>query len=478
MNITLEDAIEKLTVDAESMGLEYFPINFEIVPVDVMLEVMSYGLQTRARHWSYGKSYEYQKISGEMGHSKVYEIVLNNDPSYAFLLDTNPLIANIMVAAHVIGHVHFFTNNYLFKKTDRKMVYQAAARAQRIEEYIEKYGIEKVEHIMNIGFSMDKHIDWHKGVHRKPYSPAKKTTKKKKKDEFADLKAKGKVSAKSVKKSSNDNRFPPHNESDLLWFFINYANIEPWQKDIFEIIREESFYFYPQFYTKIMNEGFASYIHAELMHRFDEISHEDHLEFCKIHERVVQPGGNKLNINPYFLGFSIFNDIKKRWDEKHEAGESDITGLQKIYEVVETEDDISFVKNYLTQELVDELQMFAYKRAYDKTRNEFIQIESTDRDDVAEHVVSNLYNYMSPEVYIEKASADGLEIVHKSPDNAILDEKHIRKVMEYIYEVWGGVINISTTDSNGEELHYTYDELGFSDLSTEDLKSPLFTGMD
>ena len=170
MNMTLDEAIEKITADAEELGLEYFPVNFEIVPIDVMLEVMSYGLPTRARHWSYGKSYEYQKISGEMGYSKVYEIVLNNDPSYAFLLDTNSLIANVMVAAHVIGHVHFFTNNYLFKQTDRKMVYQAAARAQRIEEYIEKYGIEKVEHFMNIAFSMDKHIDWHKGVHRGTYS--------------------------------------------------------------------------------------------------------------------------------------------------------------------------------------------------------------------------------------------------------------------------------------------------------------------
>tara|TARA_B100000131_G_scaffold320534_1_gene368899 strand:+ start:1408 stop:2835 length:1428 start_codon:yes stop_codon:yes gene_type:complete len=475
MNITLDEAIEKLTVDAEEIGLEYFPINFEIVPIDVMLEVMSYGLPTRARHWSYGKSYEYQKINGEMGFSKVYEIVLNNNPSYAFLLDTNPLIANVMVAAHVIGHVHFFTNNYLFKQTDRKMVYQAAARAQRIEEYIEKYGIEKVEHFMNIAFSMDKHIDWHKGVHRKPYSGPKRKFKKKAKREFDDLLSKDKESVKEVVENKG---FPPHKEWDLLWFFINYAPLESWQRDIFEIIREESFYFYPQFYTKIMNEGFASYIHAELMHRFDDIEPEDHLEFCKIHERVVQPGTNKLNINPYFLGFTIFNDIKKRWDKKYEDGESEIDGLQKIYKVVETEDDISFVKTYLTQELVDDLKMFAYKRAFDKSRNEFIQIESTDKDDVAEHVVSKLYNYMSPEVYIEKASSDGIELVHNSPDNETLDEKHLEKVMEYIYEIWGGIVNVSTKDVNGEEVNYTYDELGFSHISDDDLRSPLFTGMD
>jgi len=475
MNITLEEAIEKLTEDAESIGLEYFPVNFEVVPIDVMLEVMSYGLPTRARHWSYGKSYEYQKINGEMGFSKVYEIVLNNNPSYAFLLDTNPLIANVMVAAHVIGHVHFFTNNFLFKETDRKMVYQAAARAQRIEEYIEKYGIEKVEHFMNIAFSMDKHIDWHKGVHRPIYSGPKKIFKKNVRREFDDLLDKNKSGVKEV---TINEGFPPHKEWDLLWLFINYAPLEEWQRDIFEIIRKESFYFYPQFYTKIMNEGFASYIHAELMHRFDDISPEDHLEFCKIHERVVQPGTNKLNINPYFLGFTIFNDIKKRWDKKHEDGESEITGLQKIYKVVETEDDISFVKGYLTQELVDELKMFAYKRAFDKSRNEFIEIESTDADDVAESVISKLYNYMSPEVYIENASSDGIELVHSPSEGSTLDEKHLEKVMGYIYELWGGLVNISTKDVNGEEVNYTYDELGFSHITEDDLTSPLFTGMD
>ena len=40
-----------------------------------------------------------------MGRSKVYELVLNNDPSYAFLLDTNSDTANTMVksAPHLLA---------------------------------------------------------------------------------------------------------------------------------------------------------------------------------------------------------------------------------------------------------------------------------------------------------------------------------------------------------------------------------------
>ena len=148
MNSVLEERIKVLEAMADDMNLDPYPINYEVVSQETMLEIMSYGLPTRARHWSYGQSYEYQKMQGEMGLSKVYELVLNNNPSYAFLLDTNTNIANTMVAAHVIGHVHFFKHNYLFKQTDNKMVYHAAERAQRIDQYIQKYGIERVERVM------------------------------------------------------------------------------------------------------------------------------------------------------------------------------------------------------------------------------------------------------------------------------------------------------------------------------------------
>ena len=148
MNEKLKRYVVELEEKAKDMNLDWFSLNYELVPIEVMLEIMSYGLPTRARHWKYGQSYEYQKYSGEMGQSKVYELVLNNDPSYAFLLETNPDIANIMVSCHVVGHSHFFKNNYLFKQTDRKMVYKAAERAQRIDEYINQYGLKRVESII------------------------------------------------------------------------------------------------------------------------------------------------------------------------------------------------------------------------------------------------------------------------------------------------------------------------------------------
>lgn len=459
MNKVLSERIKILEKMAEDIKLDPYPINYEVVSQETMLEVISYGLPTRARHWSYGQSYDYQKMQGEMGFSKIYEVVLNNNPSYAFLLDTNSDIANTMVAAHVIGHVHFFKNNYLFKQTDNKMVYHAAERAQRIEEYIQKYGIDAVERVMDIGFALDKHIDWHKGISRKKYPRKKKYFKDVAKDEFSDLLDPKGLSKKMVVPK---NKFPPNPEKDILWFLINYSKqLESWQVDVLEIIREESYYFYPQYMTKIMNEGFASFIHAYLMSDLECINHGEHLDFCGIHEKVVQPGRNNLNINPYFLGFKIFTEIKEKWDALYDSGESDINGLEKIYRVVETEDDISFLRNYLTKELSEELKLFSYKNIQTPTGDRGIHVTGTNLDRVIESLTKDLYNYRAPLIAITGIEDGFLQLNHLSKEIGTLDAKHVEKVLEYVYEAWRSPVNLETVADDGEIINYTYDELGF-----------------
>jgi len=378
----------------------------------------------------------------------VYDIEVEED--HSFVID-NGMIAH---------NCHFFKNNYLFKKTDNKMVYHAAERAQRIEEYIQKYGIDAVERIMDIGFALDKHIDWHKGLRRSKYPRKKKYFKTVAKDEFSDLLDEKSMSKKMVVPK---NRFPPNPEKDILWFLINYSNsLESWQVDILEIIREETYYFYPQYMTKIMNEGFASFVHAYLMSDLECINHGEHLDFCGLHEKVVQPGRNSLNINPYFLGFKIFTDIKERWDRFHEEGTSSLTGLEKVYKVVETEDDISFIRNYLTKELAQELKLFSYKDIQTPGGDRGIHITGTDLNSVVESLTKDLYNYRAPLIAITGIEDGFLQLDHVSKNIGTLDVTHAEKVMEYIYEAWRSPLNLETIDDSGFIINYTYDELGFS----------------
>jgi stage V sporulation protein R len=283
-----ETRVAELEALARDQGLDFFPVSFEVVPQDMMTEVASYGLPTRARHWSYGKVYQHQHLYGTMGLSKIYEIVLNSDPGLAFLLDTNPDIANLLVAAHVFGHVDFFKNNVAFAGSNRNMVNDAVAHALRIDAYIERYGLEAVEHLMDIGFALDRHLDPHKGLQRQPY-PTRRLVEKVRPDQpYDDL---FEAPARSISYEVEGDKFPPHPERDLLWFLITYGRLEEWQRDVLQIIREESYYFYPQFNTKIMNEGWASYWHAELFHLYDGVRPGEMIEFARLHAGVVNSGG-------------------------------------------------------------------------------------------------------------------------------------------------------------------------------------------
>ena len=110
---------------------------------------------------------------------------------------------------------------------------------------------------------------------------------------------------------------PPHPERDLLWFVANYApEMESWERDIFLAVREESFYFYPVFATQIMNEGWASYWHARLLREADFVPQQAYLDAIKCHSDVVRPVAAEqqvaLNINPYHLGFAMWEKIVER----------------------------------------------------------------------------------------------------------------------------------------------------------------------
>ena len=452
-----EARVAELEALARQQGLDFFPTSFEVVPHDIMTEIAAYGLPTRARHWSYGKVYQSQHLYGTMGLSKIYEIVLNSDPCLAFLLDTNPEIANLLVAAHVFGHVDFFKNNVLFAPTNRNMINDAMAHALRIDGYIERYGLETVEHLMDIGFALDRHIDPHQGVTRQPYPKRQIVEKERVAQPYDDL---FDTAGTSVSYEVVGERIPPHPEHDLLWFLSTYATLEPWQQDVLQIIREESHYFYPQFLTKILNEGWASYWHAELFHQYDEVSPEEMIEFACLHAGVVNPGG-RFSINPYYLGYSILVDIEKRWDALYAAGTSPITGRQKLFEVRRTEDDISFLRNYLTIELIEKLALFTYGRPCTHppgqhcAQCEHVVITSREHEAVLEMLLAPRYNYGVPRIVVRDVVSNALYLEHLDRATTYLERRFATQTLAYIAELWKHPVYLLTSDEQGKEVSLT-----------------------
>lgn len=252
---SLDERFEEIEALARRMGLDPFPILYEVVPRDIIWEVSSYGLPTRMSHWSFGRSFVHQKTYGEMGYSKIYELIINNNPSYAFLDDTNSDVVNMLICGHCAAHSDFFKHNACFSKSNRNMVNQAEQNAHTVDSFKEKYGIEVVEDWMDVAFALDRHIDWSMGENRQRYPQQEHVFRKVDPLPYSDLF--GEDQKPRVVHEVKNKDFPPHKERDLIWFMATYAQMLPWQRELMSMIRSESFYFYPQFMTKIMNEGWA-----------------------------------------------------------------------------------------------------------------------------------------------------------------------------------------------------------------------------
>ena len=263
----LEDAVEQIwEIATVKFGLDPFPVHFEIVPASVMYEVGSYALPGRYSHWTFGKAYHRMKMMYDFGLSKIYEVVINSNPSYAFLLETNSPTQNKMVIAHVLGHVDFFKHNVYFSKTNRRMVDEAAIHARRMAEYEFKYGRKVVEEFLDAVLSIEEHIDPNffikkEGRDRKGKRADEKPRRAEGRydDLFSDEeKAEHDPDAGKGSEDKQGRQRLDVPEKDLVYFIMKHAPaLEDWQRDTMAMLHQEMEYFVPQMQTKTMNEGWA-----------------------------------------------------------------------------------------------------------------------------------------------------------------------------------------------------------------------------
>ncbi|WP_432377813.1 SpoVR family protein [Duganella sp. P38] len=60
--MNLEQLSDKLRALAARLGLDYHPVDFELVPQNFMLEIAVYGMPVRMHHWSFGLRYIHQLL--------------------------------------------------------------------------------------------------------------------------------------------------------------------------------------------------------------------------------------------------------------------------------------------------------------------------------------------------------------------------------------------------------------------------------
>src|SRR5947209_6164913 len=403
----LEKALEQIWDVARKFGLDPYPVRFEVVPATVMYEIGSYALPGRYSHWTFGKAYHRMKTMYDFGLSKIYEVVINTNPSYGFLLETNSPVQNKLVMAHVLGHVDFFKHNVYFSKTNRRMVESVSTHAQRMSEYEFKYGRKPVEQFLDAVLSIEEHVDPNFFIKserdRTPAEEARRRAAQKPKEgRYDDLWRLGEPPAPEPPPVEQPPR-EPLPEKDLVYYIMRYSpTLADWQRDVMAMVHEEMEYFVPQMQTKVMNDGFASYWHARIMRELD-LPDEEMLEFAELHAGVVSP--QKGQLNPYYLGYKIFEDIERRWDnpteeEREKFGRTGGEGRAKIFEVRELDNDVSFLRNYLTEELCEELDLFVFELVDEE---EWTVTEKRWQR-VRDQLVANMTNFGFP--YIVVADGD------------------------------------------------------------------------
>lgn len=441
--------LERLAADA---GLAYDPVDMEAIPDSFMMEIAVYGFPVRMPHWSFGVRYISQLIQRRMGHSRLFEVVFPGNPGHAYLASGNSLAENVLVTAHVLGHADFSRNNLLFvqsrEQVGSQIVERAAAHAHEIERAIEDHGVEGVERILDAALAIEQYIDMNQALDRARYPEYEPAPTGRRRDEFRERFA----ALDPIDAAPDEPRgprrapVPPHPERDLLWFIASYApELEGWERDIFLAVREESFYFYPVYATQIMNEGWASYWHARLLREASFLSQDTFVDAIKCHSDVVRPHASgtsvALGINPYHVGFSLWEHIIEK------------QGLEAARRIMREDDDFGFIRNHLTQELADELQLFRYVRS----ANGAVRVAEPGMEALHESILAPKYNFGAPSIAATAVRVDGtLELTHDhAVDGRGLDPASGSRVLGYLQQVWRRPVKLHTVDKDGKNVELT-----------------------
>jgi stage V sporulation protein R len=466
---------------ARGFGLDFWETSFEILDYKRMQEVAAFGgFPVRYPHWRFGMDFDHLTKSHIYGLSKIYEMVINNNPAYAYLLEGNSIVDQKMVIAHVLGHVDFFKNNYYFSKTNRKMIDGMANHATRVRRHIERLGLEKVETFVDSCLCIENLID--------PMSPfiVRRTPERTEEQKAAEatkevprLRSKDYMEGfinppsyietqkkKMERERDKPRRNPREPERDVLLFLLQNAPLDTWERDILEIVREEAYYFAPQRQTKVINEGWAAYWHSKIMTE-KALKASEVIDYADHNAGVLATAPGQWN--PYKVGITLLRHIEERWDkgrfgkewtecEDYEARRTWDKrlglGRQKIFEVRRLYNDVTFLDEFFTEDFCRENQFFTFS-LNERTGN--YEIDSREFQKVKQKILFQLTNFGEPFIAVEDANHEnrGELLLRHRHEGVDLHEENARATLTSLERIWRRPVNIITVlDGKPKMLRY------------------------
>ncbi|HEX4131195.1 MAG TPA: SpoVR family protein [Pirellulales bacterium] len=459
---------------AAGYGLDFYPTIFELVDHNQLNAVAAYGgFPTRYPHWRFGMEFEQLSKGYQYGLQKIYELVINNNPCYAYLMDSNELTDQKLVIAHVYGHCDFFKNNFWFSQTNRKMMDDMANNGNRIRRYMDRIGVEEVENFIDACLSIEDLIDIHSPFIRRPSAHVERKSALAAEEDHektgpARFDSKGymdqfinppSVLAAEAERRKNAEppplKFPEHPVRDVMLFLLEHAPLKPWQLDVLSILRDEAYYFAPQAQTKIMNEGWASYWHSTIMTR-QGLTSADVVNYADHHSGTMATSPNRLN--PYKMGIELFRDIEDRWNkgrfgkdydectdrnEKRYWDTGAMLGRQKIFEVRKIHNDLTFIDEFLTLDFCREHKLFSF--GYNPGADQY-EIESREFPKIKQRLLFNLTNRGQPIIHVRDANYKnrGELFLEHAYSGTELKIDYAQDTLSNLHKLWMRPVHIET----------------------------------
>lgn len=474
----LRDVQLQMEALAKSYGLDFFETIFEVLDLEELCMFAAYGgFPVRYPHWRFGAEYDQLLKTHMYGLQRIYEMVINNDPCYAYLLNTNEMVDQKLVIAHVYGHCDFFKNNAWFGQTNRRMLDQMANHATRVSQYIDRYGYDKVEEFIDACLSLEDLIDMHSmHIKRAPdvrpvphaallrdddfeYLQSGRLPSKGYMDAFINppelLEKEAREKLQREEEREKKRSFPDEPQRDVLLFLLEHAPLRDWQHDILAIIRDEAYYFAPQGQTKIMNEGWASYWHTTLMTKHG-LTDAEVIDYADHHSGTVAMSPQR--INPYKIGIELYRDIEERWNRGQFGPEYDECdnwqekerwdkqlglGRKKIFEVRRIHNDITFIDTFLTPEFCKKHKMFSF--AYNDSSENY-EIASRQFREVKQQLLNSLTNHSRPFIYVVDANHRNrgeLYLQHRF-QGIELKQDYAQDTLRNLHKLWARPVHLET----------------------------------
>ncbi len=459
---------------AKGHGLDFYPTVFEVIDHDQLNAIAAYGgFPTRYPHWRFGMEYEQLAKGYIYGLQKIYELVINNNPCYAYLMRSNELTDQKLVMAHVYGHCDFFKNNSWFSRTNRKMMDEMANHGNRIRAYMDRFGVDEVENFIDCCLSIEDLIDIY-SPHIKRRDDPNKYEFKTPIEQDQQPEARGKFKAKGYmdefvnpperlaaeqqrlqQQHDQQRSFPERPERDVMLFILEHAPLKPWQADVLSIVRDESYYFAPQAQTKIMNEGWASYWHSTIMTQ-QGLEPNDVINYADHHAGTM--ASSRTGLNPYKLGIELYRDIEDRWNKgqygaawddcddmakRRDWNDNANNGRDKIFEVRKIHNDLTFIDEFLTLDFCQRYKFFSF--GYN-TGSDAYEIESREFPAIKQRLLFQLTNRGQPLIAVRDGNYQnrGELLLEHHYSGVELKLSYANDTLANLYRLWNRPVHIES----------------------------------